>query len=363
MSGSVPFNPIGDSSTMSQCTDDINAAAVMRALPVSSYIVSVYVNGLYGIIAWVTIWALVSRPLSYNRRKVWLVLVTVLYVSSSINAGLCWGLLSYAFQDYGTTSRVVCVLDQQPVWYRGLGNAMFSLNTFLADCIFVWRCWVIWDNSWLAVAFPIATTIAGTILSILSQIGQLEVVKKTAPGTLSERFISLSTPYFALTLVTTVYTAGMITLRIFQTRRQARNVGHLAQPYSKMMEILVESALLYAATTFVLVVLFAMKVEALSYAEAVQAQSSGIAPTLIILRVSLGYARPDSQWSTKSTTTTAANAMFTTVDNVKTDQEYRSSETRTTRESVQHFGLPDCSYNTEGCSGTESDSFSKKEYV
>jgi len=65
-----------------------------------------------------------------------------------------------------------------------------------------------------------------------------------------------------------------------------------------MVEILVESVALNSINLIVFVILTVRKSGNLDWPQDIQPQIAGIAPTLILLRVALGHARPDSDWST-----------------------------------------------------------------
>jgi hypothetical protein len=93
---------------------------------------------------------------------------------------------------------------------------------------------------------------------------------------------------------------------------------HISSNLSPVLEILIESSALYAASLFIFVVLLAMKSPNQSYIQDIHAQiavcpvfilisvksahsiQQGIAPTLLVLRISAGHARKDEEWSAPS---------------------------------------------------------------
>jgi hypothetical protein len=120
---------------------------------------------------------------------------------------------------------------------------------------------------------------------------------------------------YSLSVVTTVLSTVIIGIRILKVSRMP---GASRQPKTAM-EIVVESAVLYSlsASVYILVVAFA-KASALTYQIYVQlffdymaveshpsphsssspnSPSQNFAPALIMLRVVLGRARPDIEWS------------------------------------------------------------------
>lgn len=101
-----------------------------------------------------------------------------------------------------------------------------------------------------------------TVLEVLATIGQIrEISTNGFPGSFSERFIALITPQYSLALLTTLYTTIMIVLRIYILNASLHHSPvaglRMLKKYSKLIEILVESAALYAATLLADVILTA----------------------------------------------------------------------------------------------------------
>jgi len=278
-----------------------DAAAELRMTPLNPFVLGIWVNGLYTTLFFVTLWAIWKKSPRDRRSWIWIALTVSMYACSTIYSGVLWGYNVTVIQDNGATPAIVDVLNQNPAWYKGVGMTMFSVNIFIADCLFIWRCWVVWEKRWVVVVLPILGTIAGQVLNILGIIGSVELSLELAPTQVPISFANLATPYFGISLATSLITTSLIALRIFMIQREMRGVGMRAQgSYSKILEILIESAALYSINLLVFVILLSRLLIQLEYPEAMMSQISGIAPTLIICRVALGHSRPDSEWSRRN---------------------------------------------------------------
>jgi len=195
---------------------------------------------------------------------------------------------------------VVEAFSNQSRVFRGFFAVMFVMTILISDLLFIWRCWVIWEKRWLICVIPVLSTVSGTVLAILSVIGQVAVADKRTPGVVPKHFVALSTPYFILSLVTSLYSTVFITLRVVLVQREMGSLGvknQYRRQYSQMLEILVESFALNSVNLIAFVILTSQKSIRLDWPQDVQPQIAGIAPTLILLRVALGHARPDTDWS------------------------------------------------------------------
>ncbi|KAF8956700.1 hypothetical protein BDZ97DRAFT_153863 [Flammula alnicola] len=186
------------------------------------------------------------------------------------------------------------------------GSIAFAANTLIADCLFIWRCWIIWDRNWKVVLLPILTTLVGTIFSGLNLANE--------GALLSQNFIDTGTPYLGLSLATTLLVTIFITFRIYQVSSELhKQGGGRFSLYTSATEIIVESALLYSVSLLVLMVLIVRMNSNYIYVQNIVAQTTGLAPTLILARISLGLARSSDTWQSSRRRDTGAdtNLVFT----------------------------------------------------
>lgn len=159
-----------------------------------------------------------------------------------------------------------------------------------------------WGHSWGAIALPILATIGGTVCAIISIVGQVLVAETKTPGSLPQHFLRFSEPYFALSFSTGVITTGMIVFRIWQVQNFSSKVGldgkdPWRRTWGDIIEILVESAALNSASLLITFALFVRGTVDLDYMQSIQSQVSGLAPTLIFLRLAQGSGRPQTEWT------------------------------------------------------------------
>ncbi|PBK60746.1 hypothetical protein ARMSODRAFT_1026327 [Armillaria solidipes] len=100
--------------------------------------------------------------------------------------------------------------------------------------------------------------------------------------------------HLSLTVATTMICTILIICRILISGRASQDGMQL---YRGIIEILVESALLYSTTLFIYTGFVARNNTGGSYVEIVAAVARGIAPTLTIGRVAAGHARPNDSWT------------------------------------------------------------------
>ncbi|KAF5321465.1 hypothetical protein D9619_000402 [Psilocybe cf. subviscida] len=254
-------------------------------------IVEGFFAGIYAAAFIVTIFGL-SRRLEDGRSTIYLLLVTILmFCLSYIHFGAHWyfARIAYVWDNTGPEG-VVNALHSQTFAGQMTGSVAFAANIFIADCLFIWRCWVIWDQDWRVVALPILTTVAATIFSGLNLAAE--------GGVLSPTFIDTSTSFLALSVVTTLLVTVLITYRIYSVAADLRKQGGGGfGGYFSAVEIIVESALLNSIALLALLILVRRMDDNYVYAQNIVAQVSGLAPTLIIARISLGLARPNDTWN------------------------------------------------------------------
>lgn len=113
------------------------------------------------------------------------------------------------------------------------------------------------------------------VLAVISIVGQVLVTQSRTPGVVPLHFVKFSTPYLTLSCATSQLTTALIAVRIFQVQREFKSIG--SQPFhrrshAKVVEIIVESAVIYSVNLLVFVVLTAMKSINLSYPQNIHPQ-------------------------------------------------------------------------------------------
>ncbi|RDB16677.1 hypothetical protein Hypma_002519 [Hypsizygus marmoreus] len=224
-----------------------------------------------------------------HSRRVMTLLIVVMFVLSTVHNAAFWAYVHRAFITHGQTSQSVAdALNEYPVWFTGV-TGVSDANAVLADCIIIWRCWIVWGQNWWITVIPIICTMLTTAFSIIAI---YSTVTSTTFGAVG---VDYATALYSTSLATTIYCTGMIIYRIVMVGRSQRIGGGL-QAYHNVMEILVESSALYCIATLFALVAYIRSGPASEYASAFWTSVTGIAPTLIVARVASGEARPDESW-------------------------------------------------------------------
>ncbi|KAJ7658191.1 hypothetical protein DFH06DRAFT_990302 [Mycena polygramma] len=237
------------------------------------------------------------------RRSLWSAVIISLYSCSTIHSSVSWEFLVLAFQNHGTSPALVDALIHPNLRLKILALIANVVGFVLADVIMIWRCWVVWGRSWVVVVLPILATIAGIgqLCVGLGVTGQIAVasLQNASSAVRLAPLVRFNTPFLGLSLGVTLYTTGFIVWRIMQVQRYAKKNGAKRIPgdFFPVLELLIESSALYSASLFVYVVLQATENPNQTYPESIHAQIAGIAPTLLVFRVSIGHARKEDEWT------------------------------------------------------------------
>ncbi|KAK0238364.1 hypothetical protein EDD85DRAFT_506588 [Armillaria nabsnona] len=105
--------------------------------------------------------------------------------------------------------------------------------------------------------------------------------------------------YLSCSLGTTLLCTTLITYRIV-TAKKGTNDCTNTNTYRRVIEILVESASLYAIGLIGYMVLITLNVITSFFAQTLFVSITAISPTLIVARVASGNARPDDSWQTSN---------------------------------------------------------------
>ncbi|KAF7301966.1 hypothetical protein MIND_00762700 [Mycena indigotica] len=229
--------------------------------------------------------------------------VVVMFAMSTIHLATKWSIVKTAFVLNGETPLSVATYLSSPrPSVEILEATVFATNTFFADSIlasylpiFVWRCWTIWGRDYRVVTIPALSTITGALLGYLSVAQEARFLLNKA--TAADAYVQFSNPYFYLSLSTTVLCTLLIVIRIVLLARGS--FGQL-RSYSGVIEMVVESAAMYSATLIAFIAMGSLNV-ADGYPQAILGPMTGIAPTLIVARVSLGLSRAEPSWKSRGT--------------------------------------------------------------
>ncbi|KAK0482456.1 hypothetical protein IW261DRAFT_1418019 [Armillaria novae-zelandiae] len=168
-----------------------------------------------------------------------------------------------------------------------VGYTTSGLNLVIADCTVVWRCWVVWGCNRKVIILPIFFVMGGIVCGIN------DVVDIMIAGAKDETHEIWALATMATTLGTNLTGTALIVGRILYVARRQRGIMGGIRTYLGVLEILVESAALYSITFVVLMILYPLEGNGYLYPQALCFPVTGIAPTLIVLRVASGQGHPN----------------------------------------------------------------------
>ncbi|KAJ7493791.1 hypothetical protein FB451DRAFT_1491196 [Mycena latifolia] len=267
----------------------------LRGIYLQITLLELFMNGLYTGVFFATMYSMVfKKRIEGKGMNIPICLAVVaMYIFSTVHAASRWVMIKNAFIDNGDTPEQTLVyLFENPVWLVVLAGVPFVANTLVADTVLIWRCWTVWNRNFKIIIVPLLLTIAGAVLGFLSVATEVRFILH--PEFDRDQFADYATPWSIMSLTTTLSATLLIILRI-ATMTEGRLRG-----YTRVIEIVVESAALYCVVLIVYLPFLVRGLATDGYPEAILVQVTGMAPTLIIARVSFGLARPDHTWQASS---------------------------------------------------------------
>ncbi|KAK0482457.1 hypothetical protein IW261DRAFT_1592227 [Armillaria novae-zelandiae] len=212
-------------------------------------------------------------------------IITALYIFSIVYVVASWIELRRAFV-FATSFRA-----RYDSWYSSLSwkivsDAATALNLIIADCTIIWRCWSVWAHNWRVIILPVLFVIGEIVCGVNIVVHQLTVSFEDETQT------HWAVAIMAATVGTNILCTTLIVARILHNARRNRGIMEGIRTYRGVLEIVVESAALHSIIFVALVISYPIKGNAYMYPQVLMFPITGIAPTLIILRVTSGQGRP-----------------------------------------------------------------------
>ncbi|KAF8799456.1 hypothetical protein BYT27DRAFT_7201511 [Phlegmacium glaucopus] len=174
-------------------------------------------------------------------------------------------------------------------WSQILKTAIFAIQTVLADSFATYRCWVMWNRSWIVI-IP-SMSVVGTLIAGIGVVRGCAITKNgdVFASTLS----GWITSFFILTFVTNVICTSLIAGRIWiTTRKVARFVSQ--QSLMPVVIVIIESGSIYSASCIILLVLYLLGSNAQYAALDGTFPIISIVFNLMIVRIALGISHGEA---------------------------------------------------------------------
>ncbi|SJL18475.1 uncharacterized protein ARMOST_22064 [Armillaria ostoyae] len=253
----------------------------------NSRILYALLYGIYTGILSVTLWNIFINK-CWPIRRALVAVIILLHALSTISFAANWSYLRSAFIDSGQSFFTVYLqLNTAPqVASLEVGIAA-SMATILTDLYMIWCCWMVWGRRWLVVFLPILSLIAATASRIMEMYHDYAY-------TPNEVFINL---YTSFVLVTTLWCTLLIIYRIVTVVGIKRGAEGRLRVYQRFIDVLVESSAFYSISLILYLALTIRGDFGEYYLDVIAGIAKGIAPTLLVGRITAGHrARPDDSW-------------------------------------------------------------------
>ncbi|KAF8910247.1 hypothetical protein CPB85DRAFT_692368 [Mucidula mucida] len=270
-----------------------------------------FCHGIHTCIFFMALYYIIEST-QHNRKRITLAgIVAFLWITNTVTLSLEWEYVDQQFITHGAS------LETEFKFYFD-GNVSAELvitilrvlSVLVADLIVIWRCWVLYRGNLKVIAVPSLCVVIETISAC--------IVIAPAVADITSRSVSQthwSLVYYSMTVATNSLCTLLIVLRIMRVS----GIGASLKTYRGIIEILVESAAMYAIVYIALLIAYAYqlyngaKVLTIDvYPKLVSMSITGIAPTLIIARVMAGKSRPDDSWTRPSLPHMRSNVLSTT---------------------------------------------------
>jgi len=306
-----------------------------------------FLHGCYTLLFAVSVYLMIkrSRNQSSGNRPIF-ILSIFLYLS-------CFTHFVLEFVHFYTTLSTTGVVGFGNETHEQLAADVFiSVTDFIGQLILIVRCWLLWDKNYWIITLPSLCAIGGLacIFGIPPLLLRMDPSAPVAPKSL----VPLGMAGYILPLCANIIVTILISGRIwYLSPRKNDDINSARIPAGSglaAINIVVESGMLYLAAQLTYVVLFTRQHPAQAIAALIAVQIYGIAPTLIVIRVSLGLSNlPSSRgsrsrtMSTMQPTTDHIRIGFSTSAFSESSQTYAKDIPMSAIKSKPSGGVPDSS--------------------
>ncbi|KAK0192552.1 hypothetical protein F5146DRAFT_1040461 [Armillaria mellea] len=254
----------------------------------NSSILYALLHGIYTGIVATTLWSFFTHKSRSIGRQFVVTAMALLFIATTVSLGFNWSYMISAFIDNSQSFWSMYSVFVYPQNSILLGEDITgAISTILADSTVIWRCWIVWGGRWPVVLPPILMLISGIVCKVLNTCHWY---------TTGSDYVLIFVLYLSFILATTIWCTTLIIYRILTVGRASNGIGGGVGVYRHVIEVLVESSVLYSLILILDMALEARGNRADYYVDVMAGIVRGIAPTLIVGRVAAGHARSDQSW-------------------------------------------------------------------
>ncbi|KAJ7822818.1 hypothetical protein B0H14DRAFT_2294185, partial [Mycena olivaceomarginata] len=167
-------------------------------------------------------------------------------------------------------------------------DTIFILSDFFSQLVLIYRCYLVWKKNIWVIILPVLVAFAAASCG-LAVIGLVLSIDPTAPQAPAD-IVPFGDASFAMSLILNFASSSLIVGRMWFLGREKDVPGVPGRSRSRLQApgVIIESGLLFLATQFVFVILFAIAHPAQALVEPLAVQIYAISPLLIVVRVGMG---------------------------------------------------------------------------
>ncbi|KAK0222973.1 hypothetical protein EDD85DRAFT_860495 [Armillaria nabsnona] len=254
-------------------------------------------HGIYTTVIVFTLWMIAVNE-TRRARIVMGIVIVAMYLLATLHLALRWCYVRGSFIGHGQTDETVFdYLWNAPKWML-ICTATFVVNTTIADFVIVWRCWNVWGRRWIVAAIPSFCNVVGIFFACFSLYQQATTPPPGSPWGTAQIYWLL--PYFCILVSVTVGCTLLIVFKIWNTHCETDKLtqlkSHCSYKFSRVICTLVESAAMYAASMIITLAFYKHGALNANFPIAITSTITGLAPTLIVARVTCGSTKPLTTW-------------------------------------------------------------------
>ncbi|KAF8524146.1 hypothetical protein BU17DRAFT_85253 [Hysterangium stoloniferum] len=173
-------------------------------------------------------------------------------------------------------------------WENIAHDAINAVMTWLGDMLLIYRCFIIWNNSYYIIGLPTLLL----IMSIVTNSVALRLFTEVRLGTLfSPSLVAWMNSIYAIALAQNFITTALIAYRLWRQDNVSIKAGlRDARPKSSLrpiIRIVIESAAIYVLTVIVIIIMYARGNNLQFVAQEAIVPIIGIVFTLISVRLAM----------------------------------------------------------------------------
>ncbi|KAF7332477.1 hypothetical protein MKEN_00129800 [Mycena kentingensis (nom. inval.)] len=257
-----------------------------------------FLHGIYTALFFATLYGMVVRKRMLHHRRLCTVVVA-LYALSTVEFAYRWWMTKTVFIDHEGSP------FSEFSWRIVVPNTALLLSFLIADGLIIWRCWVICGRQTWYIILPSLCAILGVVFGFIGMAQGIALTFEPASWMSPFQRFNVTTIGYALCIIPTPTATFIIILRILLLSKAADVSSGPTWSYRKIIEAIIESALLYSITLLVLLLMIVKEqFWTAGYAQIVLGRVIGFAPTLLIARVLWGASPSEEYWSTRGPSST-----------------------------------------------------------